>query len=77
MNRPLAPSTNSDSAATCRCDRGMCDSHARRPPRAAFGVVALSICDDVRSKPALGDGGGIFIGSPRARLARLSPRIAL
>ena len=77
MNRLLAPRTNSDSAATCRCDTGMCDSHARRLPRAAFGVVALPICDDVRSNSALGDRGSIFIGAPHARFARLSPRIAL
>jgi hypothetical protein len=77
MNRLLAPSTNSNSATAGRCDRGACDSHPWRLPRVGSDVVALSICDDVRSKPALGDGGGIFIGSPRARLARLSPRIAL
>ena len=55
-----------------RGDRAVPDIHARRLPRTTFGVVALGTCDDVRSKPALADGGSIFTGSPHARLACLS-----
>jgi len=50
MNRLLAPSTNTNSTAD-RYDIGACDSHPWRLPRVGSDVVALSICDDMRSKP--------------------------
>ena len=77
MNRPLAPATNSDSTATRRCDRGVCDRNIRPLPQAALGVVALATCNDIRSKLPLSHRGSIFIASPPARFAPLSPRIAL
>ena len=43
MNRLLAPSTNSDSAATCRCDTGMCDSRARRRGQHVHRLAARSL----------------------------------
>jgi hypothetical protein len=75
MNRLLAPSTNSDSAAA-GCDRAVSDIHARRSPRTAFGVPARGICNDVGLKLALEHGCNIFIGSPHTRFTCLSPRIA-
>ena len=72
-----APITNSDSAAARRCDRGGFDICARRPPQATFRVLAVALRDDIRSGYALGDHCSIFIGSPLARFAHLSPRIAL
>ena len=76
MKRPNSHTEVSNSAAG-RCDRGACHGLARRLPRAGFRVGASSICGDARSKPALGDGGSIFLGSPHARFPRPSSCIAV
>ena len=50
MNPLLPPTTNSDSAATRRNDRGACDRSVRSLRQAVSGVVVLATCDEVRLK---------------------------
>jgi|GEM_PF-4816234 len=77
MSRLLPPGNNSDCAGAGRCDIGVCCASRRSLARAGFAVVALRVCNDVGSKPALGNLRRAFFASPYARFARLSPRIAL
>jgi hypothetical protein len=50
MNPLLPPTTNSDSAATRRNDRGACDRTVRSLRQAVSGVVVRATCDAVRLK---------------------------
>jgi len=77
MNRLLTPARNSDSTATRGNDRGVFDRNVRPLRQAVLSVVALATGDDVRFKLAFSDWSSIVVGSPHARFARLSPRIAL
>jgi hypothetical protein len=76
---PVVPAraTNSDSTATRRNDRGVFDRNVRPLRQAVLSVVALATGDDARSQLPRSHTGSIFIASPPARYARLSPRIAL
>ena len=77
MSRLLPSGNNSHCAGAGRYDRSVSSASRRSLPRGGFATGAPSICNDVGSKPALGNLRRAFFASPYARFARLSPRIAL